>query len=393
MLARNLAISSVFAVLSACVASACSNATCTELHRVCDGASVGGGGLAGSGTAGTAGASGADGGSEQAGMPAGGSAGNATAGAETSAGDAGAGGSPPCADACKGATPICDTTTNTCVACIKSSDCKGSTPSCDVTTNTCVECAKSSDCKDSAKPLCDTTAKQCVACLAQGDCKAATASACNSGVCTACTKDEECTGIAGKGVCDAGTCVQCTGKNFAACGQDTGTPLVCDSLMRTCSSNKQGSAGLCLPCVSDAQCRTGQMCALDQFGNPSQQVGYFCHWKKGDTANGAPTSCVATGRPYVGTQVNVTSIDGTTSDICSLRSSTCVARNQFSSKDCSVTASPSDALCGVSPPNDAKCAAFDATNFRCTMTCLSDDDCPSPASCNTGVTPAVCSLN
>jgi len=280
-----------------------------------------------------------------------------------------------------------------CVQCLKRADCKLPTPACDTISNECVECVAATDCAERSKPFCDRATDKCVACLKQADCTDPAASACKAGACTACSKDEDCSNIAGKGVCDAGACVQCTGKKFAACGQDAGSNLVCDSLARTCTTNKQSSAGLCQPCVSDAQCGAGQMCVLDQFGAPAKAVGYFCHWKKGDTANGAPTSCVASGRPYVGTQVNAKSIDGAVSDVCTLSVSTCIARNQFRSKDCGVASAPSDSACGVSPPNDAKCAAFDATNLRCTMTCLSDDDCPSPSTCNTGQTPAVCNLN
>jgi hypothetical protein len=188
--------------------------------------------------------------------------------------------------------------------------------------------------------------------------------------------------------------VQCTGAKFAACGLSMGTPLVCDSLKHTCSSNKQTSAGLCQSCVSDAQCTAGKVCVLDKFGTPSKDVGYFCHWKQGDTAAGAPADCFSMGQPDVGVQKNGVSIDGVTSDICTLRSSTCVALNEFSSKNCANPVLPDDSLCGVSPPKDAKCAQVGAsTNYRCTMTCGSDDDCPSSFTCNKGVSPFVCSLN
>ena len=195
-------------------------------------------------------------------------------------------------------------------------------------------------------------------------------------------------------MCDAGACVQCTGKKFTACGLDTGTPLVCDSLKRTCSANKQHSAGLCQTCVTDAQCNAGEMCVLDKFGSSPVEVGYFCHWKKGDTANGAPLNCSVTGMPYVGTQLAATSIDGAVSDVCTLAVSTCVARNQFRAKDCVVSSTPSDAACGISPGKDSKCVLYDsgASTYRCTMTCLSDDDCPTGSPCDKSGTPWVCQL-
>src|SRR6478736_496486 len=357
----------------------------------------------------------ASGGGEQGGMPVGGFGGAGTAGngGNGEAGDAGAAG---CAEVCKGTTPVCDTTSNMCVQCVKSPDCKDNAkpvcdaatntcvqctkgsectdstkPACDTGTNSCVECVGNGDCKDSTKPLCDTTGAHCVACLKQADCTSPTASACNASVCTACTTDAECSNIAGKGVCDAGTCVQCTGKKFAACGQDSGTPLVCDSLKKTCSKNKQASAGLCKPCVSDAQCENGEVCVLDRYGSPAKDVGYFCHWKKGDVANGAPTVC-SSSPPYAATLAGVTSVDGAVTDICTLNKSTCVALGQFAKKDCTVSNGPDDSLCGFAPTKDSKCALYDTGIYRCTMTCGgADEDCPG-TTCDNGKVPFVCTF-
>ena len=285
-------------------------------------------------------------------------------------GAAGAAGAPPCDGACTAAKPVCDPASNL-----------------------CVECLAARDCTDPDKPFCDEASSKCVMCSKPADCSDPAASTCSAGKCTACTADADCSNITGKGVCDAGTCVQCTGKKFTACGMDAGTPLVCDSVKRTCTTNKQQSAGLCAACVTDAQCKPGQMCALDEFGSPLQAVGHFCHWKKGDVANGAPADCFSTGKPYSGTQVNVTSIDGDVSDICGLRSSTCIANNQFSAKDCTVASAPSDAACGFAPPKDAKCAQVpSSSSYRCTMTCLSDEDCPG-STCDTGAAPRVCAFN
>ena len=376
-------------------AASCSNVT-DDCHLM---SNCTGGGAAGiAGIAGIAGSSGIAGTSSGApgvgGISGAGQGGTSEGGGDSDiAGEGGGAGTPPCDGSCAGLTPICDLVSNACVACVGNGDCTGAKPACDIATNTCVECTDNPDCKDAAKPFCDKATEQCVACLAQSDCADATASACRGGQCQPCTSNAECSNIAGKGVCDAGTCVQCTGSNFGACGLDAGTPLVCDSLKRTCSTSKQYSSGLCQTCVSDAQCNLGEMCVFDKLTNPAKDVGYFCHWKQGDTANGAPTDCTAGGRPYVGVQKNAVSIDGVTSDICSLRACTCIARNQFSSKDCLVASAPSDAVCGVSSPKDAKCAQFGASTYRCTMTCLSDDDCPSPITCNTGANPAVCNLN
>jgi len=184
-------------------------------------------------------------------------------------------------------------------------------------------------------------------------------------------------------VCDtkAGECVQCTGTDYASCGMDTGTPLVCDSLKRTCTTGKEHDADLCKACVSDANCKAGELCVLERYSN--KDVGYFCFWKQGDMANGAPADCFTTGHPYAGTLANATSVDGEKADICSLRSSTCTAVSQVSSKNCKPGAVPDNSLCGFDSPNDAKCDQVGiSTNFRCTMTCVSDEDCPGVVKCN-----------
>lgn len=378
--------------------SACAeNPTCQDYGNCPENGGSGGSAIAGkSGATGKAGnrSNAGDGGSGGASDDLGGSggaAGTGIAGAE--AGASGAAGAPPCNGECQGATPVCNPATALCVECLTRTDCKAPLPTCDTASYSCVECAATTDCTNGAKPLCDKAAAKCVACLKQSDCTDPTASTCTGGACTACTVDADCSNIAGKSVCDAGTCVQCTAKKFAACGLDSGTPLVCDSAKRSCSTNKQQSAGLCQTCVTDAQCKAGQTCVLDKFGSPPKDVGYFCHWKKGDVANGAPADCFATGKPYSGTQVNVASIDGDVSDICTLAVSTCVAEKQFKSKDCTMTSAPNDASCGFAPAKDAKCAQVPASSsYRCTMICLSDDDCPG-TTCDTGTAPRVCSFN
>jgi hypothetical protein len=189
--------------------------------------------------------------------------------------------------------------------------------------------------------------------------------------------------VTGEGVCDAGTCVECTSTAPGACGMKDGTPLVCDTLKRTCTMTKQHSADVCSPCVSDAECALGEMCVLDTFASASstKNVGYFCHWKQGDTAHGAPSDCAAGGQPYVGVVSNAKSIDGEMANICTLRVSSCPALSDFNVTNCAPTGTPNDALCGFSPPEDAKCAPFGATGYRCTMKCASSDDCPGGLPC------------
>lgn len=261
--------------------------------------------------------------------------------------------------------------------------CTGDKPVCKVATDTCVECVKPSDCTTGSETKCDTQTNTCVECLAPTDCPTATAAKCDAGTCTECTSNADCAHIAGKTVCDtaAGECVQCTGTDYASCGSDMGTPLVCDTLARTCSTSKEHDSDLCRPCISDAHCPTGQACVKQTFGAPAADVGYFCFWKRGDTANGAPATCSAA-KPYSATVTAQISIDGVQGDICGLRSSTCVARNDLAdSKDCSTAGSADNAKCGFLAGVDSRCTDVSG-DFRCTMACAGADDCPGNLLCD-----------
>jgi hypothetical protein len=231
--------------------------------------------------------------------------------------------------------------------------------------------------------------------LQQNDCGEPTASRCDTSdhTCKACSIDAHCSDISGKGVCLAGTCVECTAAKPTACRATNGTPLVCDSIKHTCTTAQPHSAGLCQPCVADAECALGELCVLDTFGSGANQksVGYFCHWKQGDTANGAPADCPTLGRPYVRVATGAVSIDAETADVCVLAVSSCPSSNDFRTKNCAPSGTPDDSLCGVSPPDDAKCVPYGA-GYRCTMTCLTSDDCRSSSTCNIGVVPPVCTL-
>jgi hypothetical protein len=390
------------------------------------------------------------------GPAAGGTSTRANNGSETTSGSAGAGGTlafatglGPCDGPCPDATPRCDVAAHRCVACLADGDClvagrsvcsaAGSCVECNTSvqcvrdpsrrvcaTNHCVECATSADCIDDAqRSVCDPSTNECVGCLQDGDCRGAEARRCQAdtqlcvaclsngdcstpaaslcelekNVCVPCTTDTDCRHIPGKGVCDAGTCVECTGKKNQACGASGGIALVCDSLAKTCSKEKRvQSSGLCQSCISDLQCRSGQFCLAQSY--KGQALGYFCFWKQGDTANGAPVDCtLESNRPYVNLQTNAVSIDGETANACTLRSiSTCLAIHQYSAVDCAPNGTREPQLCGVAPGEDALCVPFGATQFRCTNACLSADDCVgsgtgSTITCDSGTSPRVCTLN
>jgi hypothetical protein len=272
--------------------------------------------------------------------------------------------------------------------------CTGDTPVCDTNRSQCVGCMANADCKSATKPVCNLAVSSCVECLANTDCKALNASRCDatSNTCVSCQSDADCSQIDGRHVCSAGMCVQCTGKKYEACGQLDGKGLVCNSITQTCTKDKtSGASGLCQPCVSDAQCPAGQLCYQQMFtGKP---VGYFCFWKQGDTGNGAPTDCtVSSNRPYSRIESDVSSIDGTVATLCTLRSTTCAAYNQFGNVDCARSGPPNDDLCGFAPGADSKCGKYGMITYRCTTVCLANDDCKPGVTCNTGVTPNVCTF-
>jgi hypothetical protein len=135
----------------------------------------------------------------------------------------------------------------------------------------------------------------------------------------------------------------------------------------------------------------GELCVLDtlETATGTKSVGYFCHWKQGDTSNDAPADCFTMGRPYVHLRSTM-SIDGEAANVCVLRVSSCAANADFSAKDCAPDGTPDDGLCGVASPSDAKCVPY-GIGYRCTMTCGSTDDCPA-LSCRTNVSPTVCAL-
>ncbi|HMA91787.1 MAG TPA: hypothetical protein VKP30_03830, partial [Polyangiaceae bacterium] len=195
--------------------------------------------------------------------------------------------------------------------------------------------------------------------------------------------DRDCDLIPGKHVCDAGECVQCTDINYSECGKLNGQSLVCDSVNRRCALDKTvGSGSACTPCVSDAQCRAGQLCAEQLFDNAS--VGRFCFWKEGDTANGAPATCASeAARPFI-EPVSVKRIDGTSATLCGLRASTCVALERYKTS-CAYEGKPGPGLCGFSAPRDATCGGDALGKFVCRVSCMSDNDCPANDSGSGGI--------
>lgn len=363
------------------------------------------------------GQSGTDGFGATSGNTASGGAGGATiTGTGGSGGSAGTGGSAPlpCDGACGGATPACDRATDTCVECTEDEPCTEGVCDpdahacvecldnphctegvCDPDAHLCVECLNDDNC-DEPTPLCDEE-QFCVECRDSAHCADPQASFCDAGSCSPCQTNEDCAHLVGTTVCDisAGQCVECTGTDYASCGTLDGTPLVCDSLQRSCTTSKQHGADLCNPCVSDAQCKLGQRCMMETF--EGTELGYRCFWERGASEGGAPLGC-SQAPPYVTTRNDETSIDGATVDVCALRISTCKAHKDFSNVDCEGSEDvPDTSRCGEPDLNDAGCSLYDTVGedniYRCTVRCLGNDDCPDDdLECST-TSPRVCDLN
>ena len=231
----------------------------------------------------------------------------------------------------------------------------------------------------------------CVECLEDSECSEAGASRCDMGVCAPCGEDAHCAGITDDAgdplnACltggDAPTCVECTATSDAACGAN-----VCDLSTNTCTDRAKGSAGLCQTCVNDTECGDGQLCVLTRFMDTD--IGQFCLWRE-DAPAGPAGDCV-TQRPYVDSQM-ATSTNGVMTSVCGLAVTTCTALNQFRMTSCTDGTPPgtTDSECGHPGVDDGLCRRRSSTTNRCTVPCLSNDDCLSGSACNTGTTPRYC---
>ena len=288
----------------------------------------------------------------------------------------------PCDGACADPTPVCDTATDTCVACLATADCE--TGVCDPATSACVQCLSTADCLTG---VCDLASQTCVQCAANTHCTTTTASTCTDNTCRACVTSDDCSHLSGTLVCDAGTCVECTGTEFAACDN-----TVCDSRLNTCTALAPQSAGLCDACVSDAQCADGQLCVPQMFekddGTGLAEVGTFCLWERDATVPNAPNGACSTVAPFID-DVPVMSVDAVQSNVCGLRTTTCPALDQFST-NCPTAGM--DEACGAPGFADGFCVYFDAAANKCTIQCGSDDDCRPGFVCDTDASPPICTL-
>lgn len=303
-------------------------------------------------------------------------------------GDMGMGDAGPCG-MCTGGD-VCDEASGSCVACLGDGDCGDDVclvDAADSANNECVGCVDSEDCSG-ALGTCDEENHECVGCLMDSDCDDPEASACNTdtNMCEGCSNDDQCMRLTATPVCDeAGeTCVQCAADDESACGTN-----VCDVEMGVCTEIGEGTALLCQECVSDRQCADGRVCVEMSFEDTD--VGHFCLWRRdADTAVGAPNGMCGNSRPYVSSD-SVTTISGTSTEICTLARTTCEALSQFREESCT-TPGTTDDECGVVGLEDGLCRFDMDLGNRCTVPCGSSDDCETGFSCNAGETPRYCNL-
>jgi len=377
MTRQYLRFTSAVALALVVTALSCSSTTeCDGLNSCTPTGGTGGtGASAGNSVGGNAGGNGGHAGTATGGTSSGGAAG--AAGMNSQAGAAGA---TPCDGACTGTTPVCNAATNTCVECTDKAQCAELKPACDSTTNTCVECTDGPDCTGSAKPFCDKTKEQCVQCLKQADCTSAAASACNAGQCQACTKDAECSNIAGKGVCAAGTCVQCSVANEAACAGRS-----CNPKTDACTTTAVGTVSACQPCLADSECTGGDQADPDARCVPMKfmgiaRTGGFCLRRVSKTCakpyniivNGASLSGAST-EAYCGIDQDATRCEA--------------VLDLVNSQSC---ADGKDTSCGCLRDKDRKCTATGQGGLcktvgpnanQCTYACGSANQCPGGHTC------------
>jgi hypothetical protein len=221
-------------------------------------------------------------------------------------------------------------------------------------------------------PLCDESTNTCVACLASTDCSDPSASKCDAGSCVPCEDSRECTHIEGAGVCDAGACVECTAENRSACGT-----FVCDGSSNTCTTRPEHSKDNCGDCVADAECMAGRVCVVMTLD--STNVGQFCQWQQAARPPGPDGVCNNV-RPYAGVEP-VTTIDDASTTICTLDLTTCAAVDDYSAE----TPCSGDDECGDPTVDDGLCRFnAGAAEDTCTIPCIGNSDCPPGANCEAG---------
>ena len=307
----------------------------------------------------------------------------------------------PCGVVCSEENPICDTVRGICLTCVRNEDCVGNSngeacliDAADPTMNRCVECAGDSDCLIPGQPTspddeltCDPGTNTCVQCLTNAECVAETASLCIDSACAGCTVDDDCSHLpGGKTICDvdAGICRGCTPENEEInCGGNT-----CDPDNFTCTDTEIDTLANCDPCVSDSDCAGDAGCVDMTFGANNVDVGSYC----------LPKVINGTCAPLYSNPQTFTTLSGETGIYCSLKNSitSCPA---VSSLNNSVSCTAAEAgtyplTCGISGEDDGICVLYDALmNYRCSIRCLTKEDCQEDEMCKQVGNEKVCVQN
>ena len=253
-------------------------------------------------------------------------------------------------------------------------------------TGTCVECLETDDCTDA---LCDTATNTCAECLENADC-GADAPVCSAGACEGCSTSTDCEDRSGTTVCESasGACVECLSE--ADCSAGT---KVCDPAANTCTALDARALSACQECVHDAQCAVGQLCVEQVFD--SEVVGNFCTWRKDGRPATVSASCFSAGEPYAGQPADpVTSVDGASAVLCTLRSTSCPAFLQHSQlvTGCTDETPTSDDACGATDLDDGLCRQNTGGDSLCTYPCRSAEDCSGSTTTCVGAPDGYCSL-
>ncbi len=224
-------------------------------------------------------------------------------------------------------------------------------------------------------PMCDTDSNTCVACLGHDDCTSATAARCEGGSCVPCQGSAECSGVAEGEVCEAGTCVECALSDESACTASQ----TCDLVQLTCVDVTAGSIGNCEACTNDAQCTDGRCIPMDFEESPH---GYYCLTEPSPMCD-QPFS-VTINRPSLNGAA-ATNYCGIVEDLATCEAVLALLGSWY----CTGTDGMCSELAGgpeVAVPGSV-CRQVGFVGDRCTYECSTGFECPSlgpPSSCGDG---------
>ena len=275
-----------------------------------------------------------------------------------------------------------------CVGCIENEHCASAeTPYCALDGNLCVECLEHEHCTSPERAQC--TDNHCIPCTAAEHCTSPDFPVCEANVCSGCQSDDDCTRFGdGNGVCDltSGACVECTEQAADACcvdGPNGCEARVCASETATCTDRMPGSALPCERCIADAECMEGHACVKQQFNSDGRMVeleGHYC-------LPLATTDACFERAPFSTRVEPVTTVSGTETVICGLRSTTCPAYTGHEADTCTAEDAMDPEACGYPGLKDAFCDLYESSSdgnvqvFLCKMRCIGPPDCKEGYDC------------